>query len=95
MPNVQAVGRGVEAGVDAATTRGKPRPNCLGFGGLMHEATGLKVCKQIRSHDGTTPFVVVFIARYHRRQTGAKGRRAWVLGEPLRLVRPGGDPRSM
>ena len=61
MPHMQAVGGGIEAGIDAAARRGEPLAKRRGVGGLVDEAASLEVGKKISRH------------RYRHRSSPAKG----------------------
>jgi len=45
--HVQAVGRGVESGIDAAARRGQPVPQRRRIGALVDQPTGFEVGKQV------------------------------------------------
>ena len=72
--DVQAVGRGVEAGVDAAAGRGEPVAKGRRVGRLVNEAPRLELGEQVVEHVAT--------ARGRRRRRDGRGHRASGLAAP-------------
>ena len=77
MPDVEAVGRGVEAGIDATAGRGEPLTELARVGRLVDQAAGLEIGDKVVWHKmrSLPPHVVV--------GEGVRGAGEAVCGEGL------------